>query len=108
MRQASINVARKTRRYLRDVLNLLIFGALAIVCLSIFILIGSNKVEALTFNPDPTGQVPALYLWLLGGCDGPQNTESPAFAEWISPAGNPTGTEITVPAGTTTITLEYH
>lgn len=89
--------------------GLVIAGLLMVASMSF----GTKKASALILNPNPSPPgMPLALQWYLANCDNlayNPGRQSPAFTQWISPAGDPTTTTITVPYGSTApITLEYH
>ena len=81
--------------------------ALFIVLLALFTLVPTKKANAtIALNPDPGSGIPAFYRNYFMGCDA--LTQSPAFAPWVSVAGQPWNTNITVPYGATSISLQMN
>ncbi|MEI7632600.1 MAG: hypothetical protein WCJ60_04785, partial [bacterium] len=80
--------------------------ALFIVLLALFTLVPTKKANALVLNPDPGSGIPAFYRNFFMACDA--GTQSPAFAPWVSVAGQPWNTNITVPYGATSISLQMN
>jgi hypothetical protein len=56
-------------------------------------------------HPSP-GPLPAGVYDYLAGCN--RGTRTPAFQAWVSPSGDPSSLSMTVPAGTTSATLQYN
>jgi hypothetical protein len=93
--------------YFRSRNFLKLFGVSLLLALAFCV--GSTKsAYAMSLNPDPSGTIPADIQTSLESCDSHNPLQSPGFEQWISPAGQPTTTSITVPDGTPYIDLEYH
>jgi hypothetical protein len=61
---------------------------------------------AVPLSPDPGSTIPSGIRNYLIGCDS--GSLSPAFGTWVSPAGDPSSTSTTVPAGSTSVGLQYN
>jgi hypothetical protein len=82
--------------------TLLTFGVLVIL-LTLFM---TNKVYAVTLNPDP-GET-ALPTYVRNSLENCSGVQSPHFEIWISAVGASGTTVVNVPYGTTSVNLQYN
>jgi hypothetical protein len=66
------------------------------------------KAHAMTLIPDPGSSIPASIRSYLASCNTASPLQSPAFAQWVSLAGNPNAMNITVPRGTAFVDLQHN